>query len=179
MASSRDAQQQDVCSGSFQLRHKDSHDRQMQEVRENPGLSQTYGVKRACLLTENLKHFHVVTGYPPDILHDLLEGIVPTELFLCLKDLIGKRHFTLDTLNEAIRHFNYTFTDKTDRLQMIGKGFSTKETIRGNAHENLCLIRLLPLLIGHCVPEGDDTQEQGHSHASQRPNRAGCGTKAY
>lgn len=92
-------------------------------MRQDPGLSRTYGVKGACPLTENLEHFHVVSGYPPDILHDILEGIVPAELSLCLTDLIGKRYFTRDMLNQTIRHFNYTFTDKTDRPQMTGKGF--------------------------------------------------------
>lgn len=127
LASSRDAQQQEVCSGFFQLRNKDSHDRQVQVVREDTALTQTYSVKRACPLTENLKHFHVVTGYPPDILHDLFEGIVPTELSLCLKNLISKRYFTLDTFNQSIRQFNYTFTDKTNRSQIIGKRFPLKE----------------------------------------------------
>lgn len=72
---------------------------------ENPELRLAYGVKGACLFTEKLEHFHVVTGYPPDILHDVLEGILPNELSLCLKDLIGKRYFTLDMLNQAIRYF--------------------------------------------------------------------------
>lgn len=69
------------------------------------------------------------------------------------------KSWSLDTLNQTIRQFNYTFTDKTDRPQIIGKGFSTKGSIGGNALENWCLIRLLPLRIGHCVPEGDDTWE--------------------
>ncbi|RXN38661.1 sterile alpha motif domain-containing 3-like protein [Labeo rohita] len=159
MAGSVDAQQQEVCSGFYQLRDKDSHDRQVQEVRNNPELSRTYGVKGACPLTENLDHFHVVTGYPPDIMHDVFEGVVPIELSLCLTDLIGKTYFTLDVLNHAIKYFNYTFADKTDRPQVIGKGFSTKGTIGGNAHENWCLIRLLPFLIGSYVPEGDNTWE--------------------
>lgn len=30
---------------------------------------------------------------------------------------------------------------------MVGKGFATKQTIGGNAHENWCLIRLLPFFI--------------------------------
>ncbi len=128
-------------------------------MREDPGLSRTYGVKRACPLTENLMHFYAVTGYPPDILHDLLEGIVPIELSLYLTDLIGKGYFTLDMLNYAIRYFDYTFTDRTDRPQVIGKGFSTKGTFGGNARENWCLMRLLPFLIGHCVPEDDNTWE--------------------
>lgn len=159
LATSNDTQQQEIRSGCFQLRDRDLHDRQVQEVKEDPGLSQTYSVKRACSLTDNLKHFHAVTGYPPDILHDILEGIVPTELSLCLTDLIGKKVFTLDMLSQAIKYFNYTFTDKTDQPQIIGKRFSTKGTIGGNAHENWCLIRLLPFLIGHCVPEGDNTWE--------------------
>ena len=158
-ASRSDTQQHDVCSGFFHMRDKESHDRQVQEVREDPGLARSYGVKGACPLTQNLKHFHVVNGYPPDIMHDILEGFVPTELSLCLSDLIGKHYFTLNVLNQAIRFFENTFSDRTNRPQMIGKGFSTKGTIGGNAHENWCLIRLLPLLIGHYVPEGDNTWE--------------------
>ena len=38
-----------------------------------------YGVKRQCALTAKLKYFHVLSGYPPDVLHDLFEGIA-----LCL-----------------------------------------------------------------------------------------------
>ena len=93
-------------------------------MREDPGLSRIYGVKKACPFTENLEHFHVVTGYPPDIMHDIFEGIVPTELSLCLTDMTVKRYVTVDMLNPAIRYFNYTFTDKTDRPQMMGKSFS-------------------------------------------------------
>lgn len=35
----------------------------------------SHGVKRPCAITEQLDHFHVTTGYPPDVMHDLLEGI--------------------------------------------------------------------------------------------------------
>lgn len=143
----------------FHMRDKESHDRQVQEVRGDPGLGRSYGVKGACPLTQNLKHFHVVSGYPSDILHNILEGIVPTEVSLCLSDLIAKDYFTTDVLNHAIRFFKYTFNDRTDRSQMISKRFSTKGTIGGNSHENWCLIRLLPLLIGDYVPEGDNTWE--------------------
>lgn len=48
LASTGDTQQQEVHSGFFQLRDKDSHDRQVQEVREDTTLTQAYGVKRAC-----------------------------------------------------------------------------------------------------------------------------------
>lgn len=39
-----------------------------------------FGVKKACIFTERLAHFYVTSGYPPDVVHDLFEGIVPVEL---------------------------------------------------------------------------------------------------
>ncbi len=150
MASRSDTQEQEVRSGAFELRDKDRHDRQVQEVMEDPELGRKYGVKKECPLTAKLE---------PDLMHDLLEGIVPVELSLCLSDLISKGYFNLETLNQAIRSFTYTFTDKTDQPQPITKGFSTKGTIGGNAHENWCLIRLLPFLVGQYVPPGEKAWE--------------------
>ncbi|RXN24230.1 sterile alpha motif domain-containing 3 [Labeo rohita] len=40
--------------------------------------SSKFGVKGDCVLREALKHFHPVTGFAPDILHDLLEVLVST-----------------------------------------------------------------------------------------------------
>lgn len=121
--------------------------------------AQQYGVKGSCPLSESLQHFHVVTGYPPDLLHNLLEGIVPMELALCLKALICKGIISLEALNDTIRQFPYTFSDRTNQPQLIPKTFSSKATIGGNGHENWTLLRLLPLLIGQHVPEGDETWE--------------------
>lgn len=85
-----------------------------------------------------------------------MEGIVPVVLLLCISDLISKKYFTLETLNHAIKTFAYAFHDKTDQPQPIAPGFSTKGTTGGNGHETWALIRLLPLIIGHKVPEGDN-----------------------
>lgn len=46
--------------------------------------SNCFGVKKMCILTKYLQLFHVTTGYPPDIVQDLFEGIVPFELAVCL-----------------------------------------------------------------------------------------------
>lgn len=101
----------------------------------------------------------MVDGFPPDILHGFLEGIVPAELSLSLQDLIVKKYVTLDALNKVIRQFPYTFSDKADQPQIIPKTFSSKRTIAGNGHENWSLLRLLPLMIGRNVPEGDPSWE--------------------
>lgn len=73
-----------------------------------------YGVKSSCALSDYLAYFHPITGFPPDLLHDLLEGVVPVEIALCLKALISKKYFSLDDLNKAIVSFPFEHSDKTD-----------------------------------------------------------------
>lgn len=75
------------------------------------------------------------------------EGVIPVELSLCLKDLISKGFITLEGLNHAIKKFPYRFSDKVNKPKAILKSGL------GNGHENWTLLRLLPLMIGSCVPE--------------------------
>lgn len=113
----------------------------------------SHGVKRHCAVTQILNHFHVTTGYPPDVVHDLLEGIIPLELALCLDVLIKKKYFSLQELNRIIKQFPYRWKDRTNSPQGIPQTFALRKTVGGNAHENWCLLRLLPLMIGHNIPE--------------------------
>ena len=65
--------------GSFDLRAKELHDSHVNSAQQNS--SSCFGVKSVmCVMTKNLDHFSVLTGYPPDIMHDVFEGIVPVEL---------------------------------------------------------------------------------------------------
>ena len=111
-----------------------------------------FGVKRHCVITETLAHFSYHTGYPPDIMHDLFEGIVPVELARCLALLMSKKYFNFETLNKSILNFPYKWADKTNRPYVIPHTFSTRKTIGGNAHENWALLTLLPFIIGHLGP---------------------------
>ncbi|XP_063051202.1 uncharacterized protein LOC134445957 [Engraulis encrasicolus] len=94
-------------------------------------------------------------GFPPDLLHDLLEGVVPVELALCLQGMISVKHFTLNDLNQAIKTFPYQHNDKVDRPHPVTASFSSRGTIGGNGHENHALLRLLPVIIGSKIPDGD------------------------
>lgn len=148
-----DFQSKEVRSGSFHLRTKEEHSEHVRTVLEDEAMNNCYGVKQNCALTEKLSHFHVLTGYPPDILHDLFEGIVPVELAHCLRKLISKNYFTLDDLNDVIRNFPYKWADKRNSPQPIREKFSA--TIHGNAHENWVLLRLLPFFVGAKIPHGE------------------------
>ncbi len=143
-------QESEVSSGTFTLRSKEMHEMHVRSAQENG--QACYGVKRKCVFSSYLSHFNVCTGYPPDVAHDIFEGILPVELAHCLNLLISKKYFTLDKLNESIQKFPYKWTDKSNRPHAIPRTFMLKKSIGGNAHENWSLLRLLPLLIGHLVP---------------------------
>jgi len=107
------------------------------------------------VLTEKLSHFHVTQGYPPDIVHDLFEGIVPVELALCLREFVSKKYLSLETLNTLILNFPYKWGDRTNRPHIIPCTYASKCNIGGNAHENWNLLRLLPFIIGDLIPESE------------------------
>lgn len=124
----------------FPQRTKASHDLQVQTVHGSDTLSSHFGVKDGCVLRESLNYFHTITGFPPDILHDLLEGLVPVEISLCVKEMIRLKNFTLKHLNHKITSFSYQHADKVNRPQAFPKTFLTRGTIGGNGHENATLL---------------------------------------
>lgn len=58
-------------------------------------------------------------------------------------------------MNNKITTFPYQHADKVNRPQPLSQASLSRGTIGGNGHENATLLRLLPLLIGSEVPEGD------------------------
>lgn len=83
-------------SGAFLPRTKENYDLHVNSVKENPALVHCCGVEKGCPITEKLNNFHFVTGYPPDVIHNLFEGIIPLDLALCLDLFIRKKVFHLD-----------------------------------------------------------------------------------
>ncbi|KAL2079481.1 hypothetical protein ACEWY4_001208 [Coilia grayii] len=143
----------------FKLRTIEEHNSHVEMLQSSGSMHPVFGVKRECALSKALSYFHPVTGFPPDVLHDLFEGIVPEELAVCLQALIAKGLFTHDELNKYIKTFPYQGPDKVNKPKIIAKSCFKKGTIGGNAHENWTLLRLLPLIIGHRIPENEPCWE--------------------
>ncbi len=146
-------QTNEVRSGSFVRRSKEIHESHVKLAQQTN--SPSFGVKKECVFTKHLEHFCVTSGYPPDILHNLLEGLVPIELAQCLSFLVSKKYFTVETLNKSIATFPYTGTDKTNKPHVMPHNIASRNTIGGNGHENWTLLRLLPLMLGHLIPEDE------------------------
>ena len=105
------AEIQSLTAGDFERRTPELHEAHVKTALETARAC--CGVKRDCILSKNLTHFHVTAGYPPDVAHDLLEGIVHLELAHCFCLLISKKYFTLEKLNNLIQNFEYKWGDKT------------------------------------------------------------------
>ena len=75
LAQKSEIQQKEVSSDVFTLRSKEIHEMHVTSAQGN--VKPCYGVKRHCVLSALLSHFNVCTGYPPDVAHDIFEGIVP------------------------------------------------------------------------------------------------------
>ena len=61
------------------------------------------------------KFFHVTEGLAPDIMHDVLEGVAQYELKELLKYLIDKKYITLNSFNNELEKFPYSYSDIKDK----------------------------------------------------------------
>lgn len=140
--------QEIFCMNSFKLRTPQNYDRHLSLIEADSNLKKIYGIKFPSPLNK-IPGFHVTQGLPPDLMHDLFEGIVPYEICLILLQLIEQNFFTLDFLNERIVHFKYNYLDSRNKPEIQKL---EKQTLIGTASQNWTFLRLLPLIIGPWVP---------------------------
>ena len=89
-------------------------------------------------------------------MHDLLEGIGPKETKLLLTHCISAKYFTLDEYNDALRNFNYGYTDNDKPVPILSTAFTKNGPLRSSAGQMLTMFRNLPLMIGSKIPENDE-----------------------
>lgn len=85
-------QVKELRSEAFCLRTEELHSAHLQFIKDND-------LPHYFVFTEKLSHFNVCTGFPPDLVHDLFEGIVPFGMTLSLTVFLPKKYFTLEHLN--------------------------------------------------------------------------------
>jgi len=139
-------------AGLIRNRTRENYEQHAHDAECEPSRASVFGVKYKSPFISG--SFHVVEGLPPDIMHDLLEGVIPFELALVLKVLIAKGYFSLEDLNHCISSWPYGSLDKANTPVEIAVSFS--ESIKQNAGRTWCLLRLLPLMVGPKVTADDE-----------------------
>ena len=139
-----------------QRRTPNQHNQQLDSINTNPQLAQAYGVKQPAVFA-NIGTWHCIGQMPSDIAHDVFEGVCKKLLGLVLSHCLRQNYFTLDNLNERLSAFEFVSSDKTDKPSKLLSLPGNRVAIKQSFAQVWCLTRLLPLIIGHLVPENDDS----------------------
>jgi hypothetical protein len=134
-------------SDNLPMRTKSNYDEQTSEIAADSSKCTQFGIRFRSMFISG--SYHVVDGLPPDIMHDLLEGVVPFEMALVLRNLIANDCFSLDQLNCIILKWNYGQLDKANKPVPLADPLC--DSIKQNAGRMWCLLRLLPLMVGPLV----------------------------
>lgn len=103
----------------FTIRTVDGYNRQAKLVSDDPESAKLYGVKGNSVLNKS-KYFHVVGGLPSDIMHDILEGVLPLHVKAMLNKFVFQdKFFTLEQLNKQLAGYPYGQSDSANRPSPI------------------------------------------------------------
>lgn len=116
---------------------------------DNDSSKSIHGVKSDCVF-HCLKSFHIYeSGLPPCLAHDCFEGVVSYDVALILKHFIKvEKYFTIAYINRRICQFKYLGSDRQNKPAEVKESL---EKLSGNAVQNWCFLRLLPIIIGQKI----------------------------
>ena len=106
-----------------------------------------YGVEHRCALAD-LPYFSVTSSFPPDIMHDILEGVIP----VTLKHVINSfgRALPVADINAEIGSFCFGKNDLKNKPVLLPLSLASVNIV-GSASEKLSLFRMLPFFVGYRV----------------------------
>lgn len=98
-----------------------------------------------------LKYFNVIDGLPPDIMHDLVEGVIRYNFCLLMKVLSESKLYSIKKLNDDLRTFKYGRIDGQSKVPSDLFNESCLKNDYGfklSAAHMCTLIRIFPLFVG-------------------------------
>ena len=131
-----------VCETQVTLRCAETHAYHVQAVKENPDNAAIYGVTGPSVF-QRLDYFDVVQGFPPDIMHDCCEGVMPGIVYGIVKHLVDEKITTVSCINQKIASFVFHGADRVNKPEL----FRSDCSIIGSASQKMCLFRLLPFFV--------------------------------
>ena len=138
------------------IRTADVHQSHLRAVAIDSSFTRTYGVKGRCLFDE-LEHFSVTESLPPDVMHDILEGLLPINILIVLRSLIQGKNLTVKVFNERLDLFSYGTSDLRTKPPHLADDFASNSKISGSASQNWTLFWNLPFLIGDLIKKNVDS----------------------
>ncbi|XP_065683520.1 uncharacterized protein LOC124813803 [Hydra vulgaris] len=133
-------------------RTKSSHNNSLLQLAQNGNNFE--GIKFQSPFND-LCGFHVTTGLPPCLAHDIFEGVASRDMYLFVKYFVSKRWFSFNNINRKINMQKYFEGDALDKPCEVNK-ISCTEKLSGHAVQNWVFLRLFPLFIGIYITDFED-----------------------
>lgn len=117
-------------------------------------LSAIYGINRRTSLLE-CPFFDICLNTPLDVMHIMLEGVVPYELKELLYHCVEEEMFTIDDLsNSTTDYFSHFRYDSKTRPTEITRNilFSTDNSLKQTSDQMHSLLRAMPFILATIIP---------------------------
>jgi len=140
----------------FVIRNRAAHDCHLTASSENTANNNLHGVHHECPLAK-LDYFDVCSSFPPDIMHDLLEGVIPKTLQKIISRIMHDKKIALAAINARLNQVSRGTSDRPNEFNP--RNFFTNGTIVGSASQKWRLFLLLPQILGPYVESGNNIWE--------------------
>ena len=133
------------------MRNSANHTYHLEAVIASESNKNMYGVQRSCAFSI-LPNFDLFKLFPPDIMHDFMEGVIPVTVQLILHNLVSQGYTTVYNFNESLR--NLKLVRKENRpCPITDAAVKDGGHIIGTAIQKFELFLILPFLVGSSVPK--------------------------
>ena len=129
-------------------------DEDVSEEDDAIGTEDLFGVKHRCPLNA-LKAFHSTSGFPPDILHDVFEGVVSEDLLGIIRILKAEKWFSIPQYNAALKAISYKSYESSDKPESVPESVKVRKLV-GKAVSNWTHLRNFPLIVRNFVRRNDE-----------------------
>lgn len=114
----------------------------------------SHGVKEPCIWNL-LPNFHVTRNVSCDLMHDLLEGVLRYDMAFIINNLIKRKYFSLNLLNDRIKFFKFSKADSGNLMPQIKSEHLKRNHLIMSASEMLSLIIYFSFLVGDLVSQNE------------------------
>lgn len=142
----------DVAGTTVALRTEESYNVDVDQALTTDEICR--GVKFNSPLND-LEFYHVATGLPPCLAHDLLEGIVPFDICLIINKVVSKKIVSFEYINLQLKKIKFSVGVKTISIPDLKKS----EKLIGTASQNLYLLYILPFIL---FEKGEHLHSESH-----------------
>lgn len=126
------------------LREKSTYLQNIEKFKTSGSLSESKGLKTFCLFND-LDSFNIFENYSIDIMHDILEGVVPYFMWHFFNIMSRKKNMSFSEMQKRVRDFNYGFVDTSKKPNLLKFNKDTR-SLGQNATQYHFLINYFALI---------------------------------